>query len=250
MANSSEAGHHKNVANFNTLISRCNGYGGIYNPSNQSITISELTLLHKLALESIDKVSLLTPTFNIAKAARFTLFKPLDKLITRVTNSLKSISPSAKTTENVISISRKIKGQRVSAKLSDEELKLKESEGIKIQQNSTNQTDFDSRIENFGKLINQLAAIVEYKPNEKELQVESLTALLNDLILKNNAAKETETPVINARIARNEIMYKSETGLVDIAFNTKNYVKSVFGATSPQYKQISGLKFKKYKVSN
>ena len=35
------------------------------------------------------------------------------------------------------------------------------------------------------------------------------------------------------------------TGLVDTAGDVKKYVKSVFGGTSPQYKQVSGLKFTK-----
>ncbi len=33
--------------------------------------------------------------------------------------------------------------------------------------------------------------------------------------------------------------------LVETAFDVKKYVKSVFGATSPQYKQISSLEFTK-----
>jgi len=51
----------------------------------------------------------------------------------------------------------------------------------------------------------------------------------------------------NARITRNDILYKPNTGLVDIAIDTKTYIKSVFGASSPQYKQVSGLEFKTVK---
>jgi len=38
-------------------------------------------------------------------------------------------------------------------------------------------------------------------------------------------------------------MDKPTTGLVDVASDVKNYIKSVFGATSVQYRAISGLKF-------
>ena len=51
-------------------------------------------------------------------------------------------------------------------------------------------------------------------------------------------------PLSNARIARNEVLYKEKTGLVDTAFDVKVYIKSLFGASSPQYKQISKLAFK------
>jgi hypothetical protein len=44
---------------------------------------------------------------------------------------------------------------------------------------------------------------------------------------------------------RNIKLYSPETGIVDTAQTVKNYVKSVFGATSPQYKQISKLIFRK-----
>jgi hypothetical protein len=35
------------------------------------------------------------------------------------------------------------------------------------------------------------------------------------------------------------------SSMVDTALSVKQYVKSLFGATSPQYKQVSGLKFTK-----
>ena len=43
---------------------------------------------------------------------------------------------------------------------------------------------------------------------------------------------------------RNKILYEENTGLVDIALDSKTYIKSVFGSTSPQYKQVSKLYFK------
>ena len=38
-------------------------------------------------------------------------------------------------------------------------------------------------------------------------------------------------------------MYKANTRMVDIALDSKAYIKSAFGGTSPQYKQVSKLKF-------
>ena len=103
---------------------------------------------------------------------------------------------------------------------------------------------YDSQLDNFDKLIKLLASIALYAPNEPELKVTALTALYNDLKTKNTAAVSAATPLSNARLARNEIMYKPLTGMVDIALDTKTYIKSVFGASSPQYKQISKLAFR------
>ena len=61
---------------------------------------------------------------------------------------------------------------------------------------------------------------------------------------KNSAVVAAFTPLSNARILRNEILYKANTGLVDITLDTKTYIKSLYGATSPQYRQVSKLEFK------
>ena len=84
-----------------------------------------------------------------------------------------------------------------------------------------------------------LTSIPQYNPNEEDLKISTLTALYEDLKAKNSAVVDAYTPLSNARIARNEIMYTPLTGLVDIAADTKTYIKSVFGASSPQYKQVS-----------
>ncbi|MBK7148719.1 MAG: hypothetical protein IPH78_07805 [Bacteroidetes bacterium] len=112
---------------------------------------------------------------------------------------------------------------------------------------SASQMSFDQRIENLDKLIQLLAAQPAYIPNEPELAVAGLTATLNTMRTTNTTAVNAYTPVSNARINRNTILYAESTGLVDLAGDVKSYVKSVFGATSPQYKQVSGLKFTKVK---
>lgn len=47
----------------------------------------------------------------------------------------------------------------------------------------------------------------------------------------------------NARISRNKTFYDAETGLVKLSGDVKKYVKSVYGAISPEFKQVSGLSF-------
>ena len=106
---------------------------------------------------------------------------------------------------------------------------------------------YDNRLDNLDKLIKLLASVALYTPNEAELKVTALTALYNDLKAKNAAVVAAITPLSNARISRNDILYKPNTGLVDIALDTKTYIKSLFGATSSQYKQVSKLEFKAVK---
>jgi len=248
MASTSETGHAKNVANFGTLVSFCNGYDGAYNPSNLSIQIPALNKVQIQSQNLIKDVNASLPAYNKAIAAREIAFNPLGKLITRVINALKASGTSQEIVDKAVSIVQKLRGKRVSAKLTDEEKKTLAAQGKEHNEISSSQLSFDNLIDNFDKLLNLLDSIPEYNPNEKELTIVSLKALLKDLKTKNTAAIEATTPLSNARIARNDILYKENTGLVDTAKNVKMYVKSVFGAGSPQYKQISGLEFRKYKI--
>ena len=60
----------------------------------------------------------------------------------------------------------------------------------------------------------------------------------------NTAVINSETPLTNARIKRNDELYNPQTGLVAVANAVKAYVKSLFGVSSPQYQQLNKLKFK------
>jgi hypothetical protein len=84
-----------------------------------------------------------------------------------------------------------------------------------------------------------------YTPNETDLQVATVQATIAKLKLKNKEVAKAYTSVSNARISRDEVLYQSENSIAETAAEVKKYVKSVFGATSPQFKQISGIKFTK-----
>ncbi|MFC2138409.1 hypothetical protein ACFLTE_09565 [Bacteroidota bacterium] len=248
MASTSETGHAKNVANFGKLISFCNGYDGAYNPSNTNIQLTVLNRLQTQSQNAINVVNEALPAYNKAVAAREKAFKPLGKLITRLINALKAADTPAEIDEKAVPIVNKLRGKRSKPKLTDEEKQELEENGKEHAEISTSQMSYDNQLDNFDKFVSLLASIPEYNPNEKELKVVTINALIKDLKAKNQAVIDATTPLSNARISRNEMLYKEKEGLVDTALNVKTYVKSVFGAGSAQYKQISGLEFKKYKI--
>lgn len=248
MASTSETGHQKNVANFDELISFATGYREAYNPSKASIKIDALKTLSAQAKAAINAVSAAEPAYKSAVAAREVAFEPLSKLTTRVMNSIKATDTTEQVDENARTLARKIQGVRATAKKTEDEKKALAEKGKEVVEISTSQMSYDSRLDNFFKLIQLLSSVPEYNPNEKELKIEHLNTILDDLKAKNAAVVESTIPVSNARISRNEILYKENTGLCDVAMDVKTYIKSVFGATSPQYKQISKLEFKKVKV--
>ena len=84
-----------------------------------------------------------------------------------------------------------------------------------------------------------------YTPNEVDLQVATLTTLAANLAVANTNVINATTNLSNARITRDTTLYAPDTGLYDIQLEVKKYVKSVFGASSQQFKQVSKIKFTK-----
>ena len=244
MTTTFETGHAKNVANLETLITAVAAYGNTYNPSKDSIKLTALQTLFTTSKASLNAVNMAHSAYSNAVAARESAFQPFSKLITRVNSALKASDTSVQVDESAQTIVRKLQGKRASPKLTDDEKQALEAEGKEVNQISAAQLSYDSKLENFDKLIMLLTLVPLYNPNEEDLKITSLTALHNELKTKNTDVLAATIQLSNARISRNEILYKTATGLVDIAFDTKMYIKSIFGATSPYYKQISKLEFK------
>jgi len=200
------------------------------------------------AKNSLTTINTALPPSTNAINGRDIVFSPLSKLIKRIVNAVDASSVPKQVVADVKTIARKIQGKRGSDKLPTvvDDPNTPEDESQKSI--SASQMSFDNRIENMDKLIQLLASQPGYAPNETDLKVTTLTTLLGDMKTKNTAVITALTPLSNARISRNTILYATGTGLVDIAGEVKKYVKSVFGGTSPQYKQVSGLKFTKVKT--
>ena len=243
MASSSETGHVKNVTNFEGLITSVTAFGETYNPTRESIKLPALQALIGTAKASLNALNMAQSAYSIAVAAREFAFLPFGTLITRVKNAIKATDTSTQIDESVETIVRKLQGRRAGSKITDEQKAALAAEGKESIQISVAQLSYDSKLENFDKLIMLLSSVPEYTPNELELNVDSLKAHYTELQSKNSDVLTATIQLSNARIARNNILYKLQTGLVDTAVDAKIYIKSVYGASSPQYRQISKLSF-------
>ena len=245
MATNSATGHVKNVDNLDTLISSVVGYGATYNPAKNSLKLSALQAMvasgrNVIAGEHIGKVA-----EKNAGDARLAAFKLLGPLVTRAMNALRASDASAQAVEAANMIARKIKGNTNSSKKKEAESADAAMDANPVRHIISQRTDFETRLDLFDLFIKQITSIPQYNPNETELKVAGLSAFFIELKTKNTAAINAATQHSNARISRNEVLNRDSSGLVDIALDTKLYVKSVYGATSPQYKQIAKLVFKK-----
>ena len=247
MASNSETGHAKNVANFEDLISFCTGYGATYNPSKAAIKLAALNTLRTTAQGTLTVVTTANTAFMNATNARQIIFDPIKKLATRIVNALAATDATPQMIDDAKTINRKIQGARKGGKNPPPTPPVDGTPPPDDNQISVSQQSYDSLVENFKKLVELVSSEPSYTPNEVDLQVATLAALAVTMGTNNTAVINSITDLSNARIARNKILYLAQTGLYDIAQEVKKYVKSIFGATSPEYKQVSKIKFTSHK---
>jgi hypothetical protein len=246
MKSTSETGHVKNVANFEDLISFCTAYGESYNPTKTSITIAALEQKFEEAQIRIAKVTTAKNEFDNVIGIRQTLFAPLKPLATRVVNALSATDALQTVVKDAKTINRKLQGTKAPSTTSkNKEPNPEETIPATI---STSQQSYDRLMDNFSQLIDLVKAETNYSPNETELKVEKLIVKHSELKMANTAVITKYAIYSNSRLDRNATLYNAANNLIETALDVKKYVKSVFGATSPQYKQISGLRFTKPKL--
>ncbi|SKC11898.1 hypothetical protein SAMN05660477_03138 [Soonwooa buanensis] len=234
MSSTSEVGHAKNVANFQELIGYCTAYGTAYNPSKTALQLTSLNTLLASAKTELTNVTTAKNTFDTVTGDRQVAFEPLKSLATKVYNSISVTDATEQTLADAKTINNKLQGKRANPTSQSPN---------PDNQVSVSRQSYDSLTENFSSLLDLVSSIPSYTPNEADLNTTSLTTFRDNLQTANTNVINAEVAYSNARISRDNILYSKDSGLVEIAMDVKNYVKSVFGATSPQYKQVSGIKF-------
>ena len=220
--------------NLGLLISNIASYGDRYKPTNPSILLEALKKMEADGRAAVLAVNDAMPIYSRATIERDNAFAPLGQLVTRSLNSLRASSSSEQTDEAASAIVRKIRGNRTTAKAAA-------ATDVKVATVSTSQQSYDSVIDNYERYIQYIAATPEYAPNEEDIKLPVLKALAVDLRAKNTACNNAKVAIDNARMARNRVLYTPLTGLVDVALDAKTYIKSLFGSTSPEYKQVAKI---------
>ena len=242
MASTSETGHNKNVTNLETLIIRCEGLGGAYNPSNSQITIPSLTAFYQEAKQLVKEVKTTEAPFNEVEGRRKLVFKPLKPTGTKFLNALKGANAPSSVVADAETINRKLQGKRADNSPTDTPIGEIPKDKVSVSQQS-----YEMQVDHFEKLIEVGTIEPSYNPNEVPLKIATLNAYKDELFAINTEVKTKYVPYSNALKNRNAKLYNPETGIVSVTQQVKNYVKSAFGATSPEYKSISKLVFKDIK---
>lgn len=255
-----ETGHIKNVANFFKFNQFLATLGAAYNPSNTNIVLSALVASQSTAQAKQAAVDAAEALWKDAQNTRRTAFKGLSAFCTQLLGALKSSNAPQQTIDDFAFLVSKMRGDG-NAKLT------KADAGKSINPNpstgpivspvpppspapstdtptkSNSQQSFDQKIEHFSKMILILQGLPGYAPNETQFQLSSLNTKLANLTTANNAATNAWAVLKNLRIDRNLFFYEPATGFLTLIKQSKEYVKSIFGAGSQQYISATGYKF-------
>lgn len=240
MNSTSETGHAKNVANFNNLIAAVTALGANYAPSKVSLKVASLQALLTASNDCLNLVITKNIAYNNAVNSRIILFNMVRPLATRLIAALNSSEANFELLKDAKTINRKIQGKRAIAL----EPVAEGTEAPKS--NSVSQQSFDLMLQHFTALVNLIDSEPSYQPAETDLKIDTLNELIENLNSVNNEVISAHIIIRNARIARTNALYKKPNGLVDIALSVKEYIKSVYGARSAEYKQVFKINFRTF----
>ena len=236
MPSTSEVGHAKNVANLQKLTEQVTVYT-LYNPPVDNLKIANLITLYSTASTKLNEVEEKRNANKNAITLRQSTFENLKSTCTKIINHLEILGLPEGTLDQAKSLNRLIQGGQKKTTIPTEEGK-EEPKTI-----STSRQSYTQQAENFGILLQLLSTIPTYNPNENDLKLTNLNTYKESLVSSTHAVDQTEAELNNKLIERDNILYADGTGLYSIAQNVKKYVKSLYGATSTEYANVSSIKF-------
>jgi hypothetical protein len=230
----------KALGNFLDLITKVESNAG-YMPSNASLLTPSMKILHADASTTLD-------TFHSSKAVMLASKKERARTVDivkitsrRVVNFLKASGADDGKIEQAMAIYRMIHGYKAPgttkvgepvAAASAEETKKK----------SNKQGSQDSLVQNFQKLIHVLKTEPLYKPNEIELKITGLDALVTKFKADDLTTSTADAACEKARATLEKIFDDPKKGVKAVMSGVKLYSKAVYGAGSMEYKSVAKIK--------
>ena len=245
MASKSETGYAVSITNIEKLWQSVLGFGIRYQPGNTDILPAALKVELDAERALLKKLNQKAAPWVIAVNARQDAIEDLSTLCRRIFESVGGSKASAKFAADVQSLVKKITGVRATPKIvmTKDATPLPTDESIT--QISASQMGIDNRLNHFDALIQLLKIEPLYAPNETDLKTTALDTKYTTISDANSAVIAAYPELDNARIALKDKMYYAEGNGAELSGKVKKYVRSAFGPSSSQYKQISGLKFTK-----
>ncbi|MCK7590468.1 hypothetical protein M0G43_07790 [Subsaxibacter sp. CAU 1640] len=229
-----ETGHGINLRNFGRISNAVDAQGDDYINTNPLLDPDALHDVYDAATQSISTLSNKQALLDVAVEAQVSEYADLKTTCTQAVRFFTTCGVSAMAIAQLKNLNAVIQGYRViKAKADDLDL------------NSVSHQSYAQLAIYFEAFIQFLEQQTAYTPGAIKLKPNALRDKHTRMVDKYRAVEMMRTETRNARIARDVIMYKDITGLVDRAYAVKNVFLSLFGSRSFQYKEISGLSFRK-----
>lgn len=238
-----DTGHAKNVANLDKLNQLITTYGATYNPINARISSAALQTLYTSTSGVLTSLNNALMAWKDKTNDRETAFEDLTKLSTKLLGALEGSGANEQTVADFRFLVRKMRGDGKTSRPDTTVPPANGSPSPEDNGNSNSQQSFDNKVQHFSQMIPLLRNEPLFMPNEPDFQIAGLQTRLTAITTLNTAANFCYANLKAARIARNTALYAKDTGLLDIVKQTKAYIKSLYGATSQQYKAARAIKF-------
>ena len=218
MPSTSEVGHAKNVANLQKLTEQVITFTN-YNPPVENLKIVNLQALYTAASIKLTDVEDKRHANKNAITLRQSAFENLKSTSTKIINHLEILGLPQGTIDQAKSLNRIIQGgQKKTTTPPDEN-------GQPAPTVSISRQSYTQQAENFGILLQLLATIPSYAPNEDDLKLVNLNAYKDSLVSSTQSVDQTEAELNTKLIERDNLLYADGTGLYSIAQKVKKYVK-------------------------
>ena len=231
-----KTGNVKHVAAFGKLVGICNDLGASYNPSKAALTPTALATLLEQAQQNLEAVNIARANLVLAINARQESYAGVYKLASRVVRAVASTESSRENIRDARLLRQQLMSKHAAKKIaaSGEPSKI-------LVSNSSSRLEYDGQADTFSRIINLMQGMTSYAPNEPDLKLVALKAVLSDLKMKSLTVANAANTLVNARISRNKVLLGKE-GMYETGTAVKEYIRSVFGVHSEPAKELGKLR--------
>ena len=219
------------VGSFDKVLASCNALGARYQPKTPALTNTALSQLLERAQQSIVAVTVTRTAYRLAVNNRSESFAGIPKLAVRIVRMIASSESSPGHIADAMAIKNKFYSVRKSQKSEG---------GSKVATRSSGRMNYETQMETFSNLVQIVQYLSSYDPNEADLKIDALKAMLADLRDKSQEVTRAAIDYSNARINRDLVIY-GQQGVGPITVAVKDYFRAAFGTLSRESGQIIDL---------
>lgn len=235
--------HLENVSRFQQIILTLTQLGEKYDPAHPIIILSALEAKLTEAENALTAVDTNDAARIVANYERFEEFKDIENLTAKIKHAAELTVKSSSLNSALHIILDELYDFQIDKLLIDNSSEKNFNEMLAAHRIA--QSKYDFLLAHFAALIKTLEAREDYQPDDAEVKIENLQEKLISMLQINNAAKMAEITAADAREERNDILYNSQNGILELVRSIKKNLLTTLGEENEAYKKTVALEFKK-----